>query len=182
MRVNCSGFAAEVTGSRPDRCRGRRSPFPAVRRPPREESHRSPASAMSPGRRRPGRHRLMFPQLFLAVRRQQLRRHPEVVTGHATQRNAINRTVGAGQREAISDLGRDLTFRARYDSQRWSHLLTGYREPVPLIYAERAPGSQIPSPAGSAPQPVPLRRPPRGRSASLDWRPLRPARRRRWTG
>jgi len=89
------------------------------------------ASAMSPSRRGPGRRRLLCLQLFLAAGRQQLRRHPEVVAGHATQRNAINRTVGAVQREAVSDLGRDFTFRARYDSQHCPHLLMGTASQFP---------------------------------------------------
>jgi hypothetical protein len=73
-------------------------------------------------------------QLFLAVRRQQFRRHPEVVAGHATQRNAINGTVGAVQREAVSDLGKGFAFRASYDSQHWIYLLIGTASQFPHRY------------------------------------------------
>ena len=37
----------------------------------------------------------------------------------------IDRTIRARRREAIRDLGGDVAFRARYESQRWSHLLIG---------------------------------------------------------
>jgi hypothetical protein len=35
----------------------------------------------------------------------------------------IDRTIRARQREAIRDLGGDVAFQARFESQHWSHLL-----------------------------------------------------------
>jgi hypothetical protein len=57
----------------------------------------------------------MGPEPLLRFRRQPVRRHPEAVTGGAPQRHMINGTVGAGQRKAIGDLGRDVAFRAGYE-------------------------------------------------------------------
>jgi hypothetical protein len=68
------------------------------------------------GRGQVGGRRLWL-QLFPAVGREQLRRHPEVMPANAAQRDTVNRTIRAAQRETVSNLGRDFTFRASYDSQ-----------------------------------------------------------------
>lgn len=144
--------AAEGAG---DHCEaGARTLYHAIVRLARPRPARGPAalrpsgSLISASPKRPGRHRLLRPQLLLAVRRQQLRRHPEVVTGDATQRNAVNRTVGTGQREAVSDLGRNLAFRAGYDSQHVSHLLMGAPRFGFPHRCRAGPGRPDTSPAG----------------------------------
>jgi hypothetical protein len=65
----------------------------------------------------PARRLLLRRQLLLLLGRQHVRWHPEVVTGGTPQRHMIDRTIRARQREAIRDLGGDVAFRARYESQ-----------------------------------------------------------------
>ncbi len=65
------------------------------------------------------------------------------MTGGTPQRHMIDRTTRARQLEPIRDLGGDVAFRARYESQHWSHLLIGIASQFLRIDPAPAPAAQI---------------------------------------
>ena len=64
---------------------------------------------------RSGGRRLLYTQVFLALRRHHLDRHPEAVTGGAAHRYVLNGTVCAGQGKLVGHFGGDAALGAGHE-------------------------------------------------------------------